>query len=149
MISPTPDSNFTAPTPANDPTILNAKRESEISNINSKLKIASVLGITGYGIYKVGKLPDTFKGERGLVISAIALSGIGWLSTIDFSGKSHTNRFIISTGVAAASIGYLGSRVIFKQNVKKSLLLSSIFLIGTVFYMKEKINSNNTNTGLK
>jgi hypothetical protein len=110
-----------------------------------------MLGLTGYGVYKLGKLPDSVNNERLKVVGAIAGGGgIVLLTALGcaWGGCNDKTKIPISFGVGGfvGGLTYLTSRTLFKQNPKNSLIASAILGgIGIAYAYTEWESNHNNN----
>jgi hypothetical protein len=122
---------------------------------NPKISYPIMIGLTGYGVYKLGKLPDTVNKERLKVVGAIVGGGgIAFLTAMGcaWGGCGDKSKVPIGLGVGfgVGGLTYLTSRTLFKQNPKNSLIASAILGgIGIAYVLTDgftKIRANsNTN----
>lgn len=123
---------------------------------NPKISYPVMLGLTGYGVYKLGKLPDSVNNERLKVVGAIAGGGgIALLTALGcaWGGCNDKTKIPISFGVGGfvGGLTYLTSRTLFKQNPKNSLIASAILggigiaYVYTDGFTKFRSNSYNNN----
>mgnify|MGYP003430760030 FL=1 len=129
-----------------NPTI--AREEMRRQNITDALRgiapFAAGVGVSGFGLYKMGRLPDYIEGERtgtgiaiylgGLVVVGAAV-GMAWGGTPNKQGKAIVN---ISGFTFCAGVAYLATRTLFKKSPKISLIASAILGASLVIYGNNK-----------
>jgi hypothetical protein len=115
---------------------------------NRKITLPLILGLSTYGVYKVGKLPDAVSNERLKVGAAFGVGAIGVAGVVGAAWGGDNSKAKIAGSVAITGIvgglTYLTSRTLFKQNPKNSLIASAILTtIGIAYIYKDELTKNN------
>jgi len=120
------------------------RRQNTTDALRGVAPFAAGVAVSGFGLYKMGHLPDYIEGERtgtgiaiylgGLVVVGTAV-GMAWGGTPSKEGKAIVNisGFTFCTGVA-----YLATRTLFKKSPKTSLIASAIIGLSLVVYGNNK-----------
>lgn len=134
--------------PQYNPTPARSRQDEKVQGLIDSLKgiapFAAPAAVVGYGLYKLGQLPDYIKGERtgagvavfgGGIVALGAAIGMAWGGTPSKTGKAIVN---ISGFAFGGGVAYLAARTLFKKSPKTSLIASAMLGLSLVVYGNNK-----------
>jgi len=140
-------------------TVEQQQKDLQNAEISRKTKLYAIglgsLGLIGYGVYKIPKLPDHINNET-LKIVGVLFGGLvvgSYLGNVQFlSGNTPTptERIFrnIGGGAMLGSLLYFINRGIFKTSVINGLKISTVLTLATLAYLIYNEESNKKSNSL-